>query len=182
LTVATLRVVPVMGVPYGLAFLLKQRNVPESEIGITQSIFLLSGSLGTLMSPLISRPGRELAALVGTIAPAALGLSLLTQTEPGLFYLGLSGSGFCLQAAMPLLMSYAQRLLPRGRRVAASLTLGTSWGLGGIIVSGLQAHFVSIGRLDWMLWALVPFALAAGLGSLLLPRLDQIPGKIAAVG
>ena len=44
-----------------------------------------------------------------------------------------------------------------------------------LIVAGLQAYYTSIDRLEGMLWALVPFALVAALGSCLLPRLDTLP-------
>src|SRR5207244_2790801 len=70
LTVATLRVVPVLGVPYGLAFLLDQQSWSTTEIGRVQSLFLLSGGAGTLLSPIWARPGRELTALVGTVVAA----------------------------------------------------------------------------------------------------------------
>jgi FSR family fosmidomycin resistance protein-like MFS transporter len=175
LGVATLRVVPALGVPLGLAFVLKQRGLSEAEIGWSQSVFLLSGGFGTLACPLLARPGRELAALAGTMIPAAGCLVLVTARQPLPYYLGLAGAGLFLQGAVPILISYSQRLLPRGRRVGASLTLGTSWGLGGLIVAGLQAYYTSIDRLEGMLWALVPFALVAALGSCLLPRLDKLP-------
>jgi MFS transporter, FSR family, fosmidomycin resistance protein len=171
LTVATLRVVPVLGIPLGFAFLLHGQGKTDAEIGWVQSIFLLSGGLGTLICPLLTRPGRELAALVGTMLAAAGCLFLLTGDHPALRYAGLIGSGLLLQGAIPILLAYSQRLLPRGRRLASSLTLGASWGIGGIIVAGLQAYFFTADRLDGMIWAMVPFTVAAALSSCLLPRL-----------
>jgi hypothetical protein len=66
--------------------------------------------------------------------------------------------------------------------LAASLTLGASWGLGGLIVAWLQGWSSISGRVDGMLWAMVPFALAAAVASCLLPRLpDPEAGRLVAV-
>jgi FSR family fosmidomycin resistance protein-like MFS transporter len=180
LAVATLRVVPALGVPLGLAFLLDQRGVPADAIGRAQSLFLLSGGIGTLLCPFFTRPGREQMVLVATIVPAAGFLALLAGDETWWFYVGLAASGLLLQGGIPVLIAYSQRLLPRGRRLAASLTLGASWGAGGLIVAALQAYFKATGHLEGMLWAMVPFAVVAGLGSCLLPRLP-VPGSHHAV-
>lgn len=182
LGVATLRVVPVLGVPLGLAFLLDRQGKSEADIGWPQGLFLLSGGVGTLVCPLFARPGREVPALVGTILPAAGCLVLLTSANPWVYYAGLVGSGLLLQGAIPVLIAYSQRLLPRGRRLAASLTLGASWGMGGMIVAGLQAYFTAVGRLEGMLWAMVAFAVAAALGSTLLPRLPAAAGDVPVAG
>jgi FSR family fosmidomycin resistance protein-like MFS transporter len=174
LTVATLRVVPALGVPWCLAFLLKRQGATESEIGLTQSIFLLSGGVGTLLCPLFARSGRELSTLVGTTLLAAAFLMLLPRGPLWLLYVGLIGSGFLLQGTIPILISYSQRLLPRGQRLAASLTLGASWGLGGICVAGLKLIFTG-DQLPDMLWAMAPFALASSACAALLPRLAAVP-------
>ncbi|MBI1913240.1 MAG: MFS transporter [Planctomycetes bacterium] len=181
LTVATLRVVPVLGIPLGLAFLLDQQGRSVAEIGWSQSLFLLSGGVGTLLCPLWARPGRELTALVMTMFPAACCLFFVACDMVWMYHVGLVGSGLLLQGAFPILIAYSQRLLPRGRRLAASLTLGASWGLGGLIVAGLQAYFTATGQVEGMFWALVPFAVAAGLGSCFLPRRLAFAGELATV-
>jgi FSR family fosmidomycin resistance protein-like MFS transporter len=172
LLVATLRVVPALGIPLCLAFVLDQQDQSPAAIGGFQSLFLLSGGLGTLICPRWAQPGRELSALVGSIVPGTLCLALLAWNPgPAVYYLGLVGSGFFLQGAIPILIAYSQRLMPRGQRLAASLTLGASWGLGGIVVAELLKHYTSTGRIGDMFWAMVPFAVAAGVCSCLLPRL-----------
>jgi MFS family permease len=178
LAVATLRVVPALGVPLALAFLLDQQGRPKTEIGWSQSLFLLSGGLGTLVCPLLTRAGRELTALAWTTLLAAGCLLLLTRGDSFSYYAGLVGSGFLIQGGIPMLLAYSQRLLPRGRRLAASLTLGASWGVGGMIVATLQAYFTAAGRVEGMVWMMAPFALAGALGSLLLPRIP--PHSLAA--
>lgn len=171
LAVATLRTVPAVGIPLALAFWLDRRGFRESHIGAVQSVFLLSGGLGTLLCPLFLRPGKEVAGLLATILPAGGCMALLTSGHRWVQYAALAGSGLLLQGAIPLLIAYSQGLLPRGRRLAASLILGTSWGLGGLIVAGLQAYFDRLGgRYDRMLWALVPFTALAAVATYWLPR------------
>jgi FSR family fosmidomycin resistance protein-like MFS transporter len=169
LTVATLRVVPAVGVPFCLAFVLEKEGSSDFHIGLVQGIFLFAGGLGTLLCPLLSRAGRELGTLIGTTLVAACFLTLLTKPEKWMLYVGLAGSGFLLQGTIPILIAYSQRLLPRGQRLAASLTLGASWGLGGVIVAGLKLIFTG-DQLPNMLWAMVPFALASSACAALLPR------------
>jgi MFS transporter, FSR family, fosmidomycin resistance protein len=168
LSVATLRVVPAIGVLPCMAFLLERSGADSLRIGSLQSLFLLSGGLGTLLCPLLARGGRELGTLVGTTLLAAAFLALLTLPQAWAMYLGLAGSGFLIQGTIPILIAYSQRLLPRGQRLAASLTLGASWGLASICVSGLTAIFTG-DRLPYMLWAMVPFALASAVCAALLP-------------
>jgi FSR family fosmidomycin resistance protein-like MFS transporter len=174
LTVATLRVVPAVGVPFCLAFILEKQGANEFHIGLVQSVFLFAGGLGTLLCPLFSRAGRELGTLVGTTLVAACFLMLLTQQREWMMYVGLAGAGFLLQGTIPILIAYSQRLLPRGQRLAASLTLGASWGLGGVIVAGLKLIFTG-DQLPSMLWAMVPFALASSACAALLPRVVVAP-------
>lgn len=169
LTVATLRVVPALGIPLALAFVLNKQGVGEAGIGRVQSLYLFSGSAGALLGPWLVRPGHEVRALFWATLPAAGFLPLIISGQTWAYYPGLIGCGFLLQGTIPLLIAYSQRLLPQGKRLAASLTLGTSWGLGGLIVAGLQAGFDGIGWVEGMLWALVPFSVLAALSSLLLP-------------
>jgi FSR family fosmidomycin resistance protein-like MFS transporter len=179
LGVATLRAIPALGVPLGMAFLLEQRGESEAAVGWSQSVFLLSGGLGTLACPLLVRPGRELVVLFGLSVPAAGCLMLLAWDQPATYYVGLVGSGLLLQGAIPILIAYSQRILPHGQRLAASLTLGASWGLAGMAVAVMQAAFEKTGHLEGMLWAMVPFAAAAALAVCFLPRVPSTTHRIA---
>jgi FSR family fosmidomycin resistance protein-like MFS transporter len=174
LLVATLRVIPALGIPLVQAYLLKEQGISNSGIGRIQSLFLLSGSLGTLVCPLFVRPGKEVGSLVRTSLAAAGFLLLLTWRHPIAYYAGLIGSGWFLQGAIPTLIGYSQHMLPKGRRLGASLTLGTSWGLGGFVVAGMKSYFGATENLDGMMWALVPFAFAAAGMCCLLPRLAPL--------
>jgi MFS family permease len=170
-----LRAIPAVGVPLGLAFLLEQRGRSESEIGFAQGGFLLSGGLGTLICPLFVRTGREMRMLLVLSVPAVGCLLLLAWGHPLAYYPGLAGSGLLLQGAIPILIAYSQHLLPGGQRLAASLTLGASWGLAALIVAPLQGYFAGTGRPEGMLWAMVPFGAIAALAVCLLPRIHPEP-------
>jgi FSR family fosmidomycin resistance protein-like MFS transporter len=180
LGVSTLRVIPALGVPLGLAFLLSQRGESAYEIGRWQSLFLLSGGAGTLLCPLLVRKGRELNVLIGLTVAATGALLLLLWDHPWASCTGLAASGLLLQGAIPILIAYSQRLLPNGQRLAASLTLGASWGLGGLVVAALQAYFTAIGRPEGMLWAMVPFSASAAVAATFLPRLSSLLPAAAA--
>jgi FSR family fosmidomycin resistance protein-like MFS transporter len=180
LAVSTLRAVPALGVPLGLAFLLSKRGVSETAIGEAQGTFLLSGGIGTLLCPLFVRAGREPRGLIGLSLPAVGCLVLLAWGHPIAYPIGLAGSGLLLQGAVPILIAYSQRVLPGGQRLAASLTLGASWGLAGLIVGGLQWYFTRIGRLEGMLWAMVPCGAAAALAVCFLPRVPTRPDTLPA--
>jgi FSR family fosmidomycin resistance protein-like MFS transporter len=175
LIVATLRAIPAVGVPLGLAFLLEQRGQSESAIGMDQGVFLLSGGLGTLVCPLFVRTGREVRMLLVLSVPAVGCLLLLAWGHPLAYYPGLAGSGLLLQGAIPILIAYSQRLLPGGQRLAASLTLGASWGLAALIVAPLQGYFTTAGRPEGMLWTMVPFGAIAALAVGFLPRAHTEP-------
>ena len=160
--VSTLRAIPALGVPLGLAFLLNQRGASETAIGEAQGVFLLSGGLGTLVCPLFVRTGRELRdpdrpESAGRRLSAVAGLG-----HPIAYPIGLAGSGLLLQGAVPILIAYSQRVLPGGQRLAASLTLERV-GLAGMIVGALHWYFTRIGYLEGMLWAMVPLGGAAAL-------------------
>jgi FSR family fosmidomycin resistance protein-like MFS transporter len=177
LIVATLRAIPAVGVPLGLAFLLEQRGQSESAIGVAQGVFLLSGGLGTLVCPLFVRTGREVRMLLVLSVPAVGCLLSLAGGHPLAYYPGLAGAGLLLQGAIPILIAYSQRLLPGGQRLAASLTLGASWGLASLIVAPLQAYFTAAGRPERMLWAMVPFGAIAALAVCFLPRAHTEPAR-----
>jgi FSR family fosmidomycin resistance protein-like MFS transporter len=48
-------------------------------------------------------------------------------------------AGLLLGATMPVLVSFGQQLLPDGQRVASSITMGATWGVGGLGVAATMA-------------------------------------------
>ena len=51
----------------------------------------------------------------------------------------LGAAGLLPGATMPVLVSYGQQLLPEGQRIASSLTMGVTWGIGGTLVAATMA-------------------------------------------
>jgi MFS transporter, FSR family, fosmidomycin resistance protein len=85
-------------------------------------------------------------------------------------------SGLLLGISLPVLISYGQQLLPGSQRVASSITMGVSWGLGGVFVSLILFGCQAAGRFDP---AFVIFAVATTLSSLLciwLPAIGPASG------
>src|SRR5262249_33470260 len=60
------------------------------------------------------------------LCPSAHGIALLACVTVG---------GLLLGTTLPILVSYGQRLMPEGQRVASSITMGVTCGLGGSIVA-----------------------------------------------
>jgi FSR family fosmidomycin resistance protein-like MFS transporter len=176
LAVSTLRGVPALGIPFVMAFWLDQQGVKEGGIGAMQSVFLLSGGIGTLVCPLLIRPGKEIGGLILTNVAGTVCMLLLNMQERWAIYAGLAGSGLLLQGGIPVLMAYSQKLLPQGRRLAASLILGTSWGIASLIVAGVQAYLWSVGHFDGFVTALIPFGLLAAATSWWLPDVTSPVG------
>ena len=58
----------------------------------------------------------------------------------------MSVCGLLLGVVSPVLIGYGQRLLPEGQRLASAITMGVSWGIGGLIVSALVGTLNYVGR------------------------------------
>src|SRR5204862_7470577 len=89
-------------------------------------------------------------------------------------------SGLLVGISLPVLISYGQQLMPDSQRIASSITMGVSWGVGGGVVSVILAICKYAGHFEP---AFIVFASATALSSLLcvwLPTIDRdtprIPG------
>jgi FSR family fosmidomycin resistance protein-like MFS transporter len=135
LLIGTLRVIPALGVPVALSYLLKERGYSNEFIGIVQSAFLAGIGAGSLGCALFVRRGIErrvlwqlplLVAPLVWLCPLINAQALLPCVSIG---------GLLLGATMPILVSYGQRLMPEGQRIASSITMGLTWGLGNVLVA-----------------------------------------------
>ncbi len=131
------RVIAASGVPIALAYWLKSLKCSETEIGWMQSAFLGGIGLGGLLCAIIVRPRLE--RLVLWFVPLLSVPCLLAM--PSLQGLWLSAAslatGLLLGMAQPVFISYGQQLFPETQRVASSITMGLSWGIGGAIAAAL---------------------------------------------
>jgi FSR family fosmidomycin resistance protein-like MFS transporter len=137
LSAGTLRVVAAAGAPIAVSYWLATKNSPKAEIGLVQSAFMAGIGLGGLVCAASVRPRTERLAL-WLIPLFSVPFLWAMPRLDGLALKGAAGaSGLSLGIALPVFISYGQQLLPKSQRVASSLTMGVSWGMGGVLVAAL---------------------------------------------
>jgi FSR family fosmidomycin resistance protein-like MFS transporter len=114
--------------------------------GAIYALFTVSGTVSGLLSGHISdRIGFKPVFIFSYLfmAPA---LWLLLQLEGNWVYLGSALAGAFVLAPLPLGVTMAQTLAPRGRSMVASLMMGFAYGLGGVVtpIVGKLADIYSI--------------------------------------
>ena len=114
--------------------------------GAIYAFFIVSGTLSGLLSGYISdRVGFKPVFLFSFLfmAPA---LWLLLQLSGNWVYLGAALAGSFVLAPLPLGVTMAQTLAPKGRSMVASLMMGFAYGLGGAIspIVGKLADYYTI--------------------------------------
>lgn len=136
LVIGSLRIIAAAGVPVLVGFLLHSRGACDFDLGLVQSAFMFGIGLGGLASATLFRPRHE-----GTIlwlcpllvTPVLVAIPYLG--EGWLLFASVGLTGLLLGISLPVLISYGQQLMPDSQRIASSITMGVSWGLGGGIVS-----------------------------------------------
>lgn len=181
LLIGMLRVLPAMGVPLALAFMLKGRGDSNEQIGLAQSIFLAGIGGGNLGCALFVRRASERRILWSLPLPLALLLAIVPSTRFGFLLINLGVAGLFLGATMPILVSYGQQLLPEGRRTASSITMGVTWGLGGLIVATTMAACNRVHRPELAFAAFAVACLASSLLCAWLPDPARRGGRAAAM-
>jgi FSR family fosmidomycin resistance protein-like MFS transporter len=182
LAIGVLRVVPALGIPLALAFILKSRGETNEVVGIVQAAFLIGIGAGSLGCALLIRRSQErrMLWLLPLWATPMLGLLGFLSGFPLLVAAAVGGT--ILGSTMPILVSLGQRLLPEGQRVASSITMGVTWGLGGAIVAGTLAAVDSRHHPEV---ALAFFAACCPLSSALcawLPETDRVAAPVPSQG
>ena len=162
--IGTLRVFSAAGVLLALSYLLKENGMSNSEIGCAQSIFMACIGLGSIACALLMRRQWERFTLIIFPLCAAPVLGLIGACSGLLMLLFIGASGLTTGVAFPVLISYGQQLLPESQRVANSLTMGVSWGLGSAFSCAVVAIFDRLHALE-MVFSV--FAFASILSSLL---------------
>jgi FSR family fosmidomycin resistance protein-like MFS transporter len=165
-----LRVLPAAGTPLALAFWLKARGAGNDEIGLTQSAFFLGIGLGGLACAMVVKKSQErrMLWLLPLVAVPVLWM-IPFASRPALLACSF-GVGMLVGLGLPVYTSYGQQLLPEGQRLASSLTMGVSWGLGGVAVAGILALTTRLGLPEWPFFIFSLSALLAGLACLRLPK------------
>lgn len=135
LAVGALRILPALGVPLSLAYLLKSTDASNAVIGAVQSAFMAGIGFGSMACAAFVKRSWERHVLWIFPLCATPFLAAIVLASDWIL-VGLVGiSGLLLGVTMPVYISYGQQLLPHGQRVASAITMGVSWGIGGGIVA-----------------------------------------------
>lgn len=177
LVIGALRIIAAGGVPVLIAFLLKERLAGATETGVVQAAFMLGIGLGGLTCAAFLRSHHE--RLVLWLCPLVVTpvLIVIPWTSGIPLCVVVCLSGLLLGISLPVLISYGQQLMPDSQRIASSITMGVSWGVGGGIVSIVLAVCQYAQRYDA---AFVVFALATALSSFLCIWLPAVPAPRAS--
>jgi len=101
--------------------------------GTIYALFLVSGTLSGLLSGIISDRIGFKPVFLFTFFFMAPALWLLMQLSGNWIYVGAALAGSFVLAPLPLGVTMAQTLAPKGRSMVASLMMGFAYGLGGIV-------------------------------------------------
>jgi FSR family fosmidomycin resistance protein-like MFS transporter len=172
LLTSSLRLVPNMAMDKLLAFYLSAKGANPFVIGCYQSVFLASASIGMLLMAWRFPAGGERKAMM--ICPL-IGLPLMwglsQENAPAWMMLALLvPSGAILWGTTSAIVSFAHQQFPQGAGVASALTMGVSWGVGGILQAQLTSIFVAQGHPQRAFLAFIPCLLISAIGAYFLPR------------
>jgi len=110
-----------------------QKGFSVVSAGSIYAIFLVTGTLSGLLSGHMSDRVGFKPVFIFTFLFMAPALWLLLQLNGNWIYLGAALAGGFVLAPLPLGVTMAQTLAPKGRSMVASLMMGFAYGLGGVI-------------------------------------------------
>jgi FSR family fosmidomycin resistance protein-like MFS transporter len=149
LAIGSLRVMPALGVPLALAFLLDARDVPTDTVGLLQATFMAGIGAGNLACAVAIGPALERRVLWLAPLAAIVPVAAIPWLPATALWLAAPFAGALLGVAMPVLIGFGQQLWPHAPRLASSITMGVSWGLGGALVGGLFSVLKMQGMVEW---------------------------------
>lgn len=164
LVIGSLRIIAAGGVPVLIGYLLQTRGSSAAETGFVQSAFMLGIGLGGLICATLVRHHHE--RLILWLCPLAVApvVIAIPWVFGGTLVAAMGLSGLLVGISLPVLISYGQQLMPDSQRIASSITMGVSWGVGGGLVSIILAICKATGRFEL---AFIAFAFATALSSFL---------------
>ncbi|SHO47939.1 MFS transporter [Desulfopila aestuarii] len=153
-----------------------QQGFTVVEAGVIYSLFVVAGTAsGLLAGHMSDRIGFKPVFLFCYLGMAPT-LWLLLQTGGNWAYPAAFLAGAFVLAPLPLGVSMAQKLAPKGRSMVASLMMGFAYGLGGI-VSPVVGHFADIYGIPRVLGVLIFIPLLTLPVIALFPRVGQRTGR-----
>ncbi|MEX2119153.1 MAG: MFS transporter [Pirellulales bacterium] len=161
LATGALRVVPAMGVPLALAFVIKGRQGSNFDVGVAQSVFLAAIGAGGLACAVVVRRANE--RLVLWLMPLAVVplLAACPKAEGAVLLSCVGLIGLAVGVTTPVLVSYGQQLLADAQRVANSITMGVTWAVGSAVVAATMAVANHLGRPEAAFYAFAGCSFAA---------------------
>jgi len=159
-----------------------QKGFSLVAAGLVFSLFTVSGTLSGILSGLWADRIGFKAVFLCTHALMTPMLLILLYMPGNWIYLGAVLAGGAVLASLPLGVSMAQTLAPRGRSMVASLMMGFAFGLGGLVspLVGWLADLYSV-RAVLMATAFIPLVTVVLV--LRLPnRCQQAEGLRSAMG
>ncbi|QDU93486.1 Fosmidomycin resistance protein [Lignipirellula cremea] len=170
LVVGASRILPALGVPLALAYLLKEASASTAVVGAAQSAFMGGIGFGAMACAAFLRPQWERTALwIFPLLAAPVLASLGFVSDWTLVYL-VALAGLLLGVTMPVYIAYGQQILPHGQRVASSITMGVSWGISGAIVPVVIGTMLRFDVLPSIFWFFMSASLLSSCLCHLLPR------------
>ena len=176
LAVCALRVVPNVGMTKAIAFTLDAQGVETGRIGLIQSVFLVSGSLGLLLMATHFHTGWERACMIWCPligVPLLLGLWFAAPGSAAMLVL-LALSGIVFNGTTPAMVAYGHQLFPESAGFASALTMGVSWGFAGLLIARFTSMFDSLGHPEWLFLAFVPCLILSAGGACFLPAYQAL--------
>lgn len=139
LLIGSLRIIAAGGVPVLIGFLLAERNATGAQTGLVQAAFMAGVGLGGLACAILLKQHHErLIIWLGPLLAVPV-LVAIPHLQGAVLSIAVGATGLFLGISLPVLVSFGQQLMPDSQRIASSITMGVSWGVGGGIVSVILA-------------------------------------------
>ena len=184
-TSGVFRVMPVLGIPIVLSYLLADSGFSDMDKGAVASFFMAGLGIGGISCALgIGRNHQRLILwlppLLATIPVIAIGsvdmqpwIRLTNGLSLGPIHILAVTIGVLQGIAMPVFISFAQQLMPDRQRLASSLTMGVTWGTATLIFYAAFSIFKSNENEPWIFWFFGAACLICAITSFLLRPLKN---------
>lgn len=179
------RVMPALGIPIVLSYLLADNGFSDMDKGAVASFFMAGLGIGGISCALgIGRNHQRLILwlppLLATIPVIAIGsvdmqpwIRLTNGLSLGPIHILALTIGVLQGIAMPVFISFAQQLMPDRQRLASSLTMGVTWGTATLIFYAAFSIFKSNENEQWIFWFFGATCLICAITSFLLRPLKN---------
>jgi FSR family fosmidomycin resistance protein-like MFS transporter len=179
------RVMPALGIPIVLSYVLADSGFSDMDKGAVASFFMAGLGIGGISCALgIGRNHQRLILwlppLLATVPVVAIGsvdmqpwIRLANGLSLGPIHILALTIGVLQGIAMPVFISFAQQLMPDRQRLASSLTMGVTWGTATLIFYVAFSIFKSSENTQLIFWFFGAACLICAITSFLLRPLKN---------